>query len=57
MTASITRGSSCPNGWLPMSVACGGKAPADTRPYCARIWSVTTVTARQVRASGRRKIP
>ena len=39
---------------LPASVACGGKAAADARPYCARSCVVSVVTAMHVAGSGRR---
>jgi RNA polymerase sigma factor (sigma-70 family) len=50
-TMSATGASRC---WLPTSVACGGNAPADTRPYCARSWPVSCVTTMHVCGSGRR---
>jgi hypothetical protein len=36
---------------------CGGNAPADTNPYCARSWAVICVTAAHVLGSGLRNTP
>ncbi len=56
-TAATRAASSPATGRPPTRVACGGNAPADTKPYRVRSSPVIAVTAAHVAGSGRRNTP